>query len=244
MNAYLTSGMEFEVVRDTFVLTFYGIEDGYFYDYNIPFEDTVPFPDTVVVKLSRTELMKDYDGDHVPDNVEHEMLTSTRLPDSDLDGKDDNVDYSPLGIPVEHREAFEIYRATLIDLLHLDDPKNLNPERDTAWTRYYGIYYLHELTVAYVALPGENTLPELLDLPIVTIFARSPLYFTNKRLYISSTNGVMPHLVFYQPSIDIFGNSATMEIEYAAAKYRKESATVHLAKQADEWIIEQVTTDE
>jgi hypothetical protein len=244
MNAYWTTGMEFETVRDTFVLTFFGIEDGYFYDYNIPFEDTLPFPDTVVVRLSLSDLRRDYDGDHVPDNIEREMLLSTRLPDSDLDGKNDDVDYSPLGIPVEHKEAFKIYKVALTNLLHLDDPGNLNPDQDTAWTRYYGVYYLHEQTVAYVALPGENTLPELLDLPIVTIFARSPLYFTNNRLYTSSTNGVMPHLVFYKPSIDIFGSGASMKIEYVAAKYRKESATVYLAKHDDEWTIERVTEDE
>jgi len=244
MNAYLSTSLKFEIANDTFILTYYEIEDGYFYDYNVPFEDTLPFPDTVIVRLSLKNLLTDRDRDRIPDRIEQELLLSSRLPDSDIDGKTDDVDFSPLGLPLIHKENFEVYRAALIELMHLDDPVNLNPAEDTAWTRYYGIFYVHEQTVAFVALPGETTMPELLNLPIITILARSPLYFTSRRLYTSSTRGIIPHLTFYKPKIDVLGSGASMDIEYVAGKYRKESATVHMSKRADKWVIDQVTVDE
>ncbi|MFH1892592.1 MAG: hypothetical protein ABIK83_07925 [Candidatus Zixiibacteriota bacterium] len=244
MKAYLSTSVKFEIEADTIILTYSEIENGYFYDYNIPFEDTLPFPDSVTVKLSLAHLRADRDRDRIPDNIEQELLLSSHLPDSDLDGKTDDIDFSPLGTPLRHKENYEVYRAALIELMHLNDPENLNSSQDTAWTRYYGIYYTHEQTVAFVALPGETVMPELLNLPIITILARSPLYFTGRRLYTSSTRGIIPHLVFYKPKIDVLGSGASMDIEYVAGKYKRESATVHLSKTADKWVIDQVTVDE
>jgi len=244
MNAYYCSKLEFEVREQVFRLIFAEIDDNYFWDYEQFLQDTLPFPQTVTVELAMTDIARDSDRDGLPDRIEKELLLSSRLPDSDADGKGDNVDFCPLAKPGAHAERFEIYREAIVYLMRLDDPAKLLPVEDTSWSRYYGTYYMHQPTVAFLALPAEISLPELLNLPIVLIQARSSLHFTDKTLYSSSTGGVVPHLVFERPTIDLMGNHAEMEIEYVTHKYKRERATIHFTKRDSEWKAESVTKDE
>jgi hypothetical protein len=244
MNAYYFDELEFEVSDSFFRLTFIGIDENYFYDYDRFLDQSPDFPDTVVIELRIDDITRDKDGDNLPDLLEKEMLLSSRLPDSDGDGKADNVDYCPLGIPVQSDSRLDIYKSALIDLMKLDDLNNLVPKQDTAWTRYFGTYYIHEPTIAYIAFPGEPEPPELTDLPIVLIQARSPLYFGKRQRYGSFTGGIIPHLVFYKPEIDFFEKHATMTLEFVERVYRHESATMHFEKSGEHWVVTQVTKDE
>jgi hypothetical protein len=244
MNAYYFTELKFEAVADLLRLTFIEIDENYFYDYDRYLDQAPEFPETVVVELRLDYLTKDRDRDGLPDLLEKEMLLSSRLPDSDVDGKPDNVDFCPLGVPVSGNNGLDIYRTALVHLMQLDNIVNLSPAKDTAWTRFYGTYYIHEPTIAYVAFPGEPVLPELTDLPIVLIQVKSPLYFGGKPQYGSFTGGIVPHLIFYKPEIDIFGRSATMKLELVERVHRRESATMHLAKSGEQWVVKQVTQDD
>lgn len=244
MNAYYSENLIFDVSDDTIRLEFTGIDESYFWDYGEYLSDTVPFPETVMITLPLVELLKDYDRDGIHDRLESELLLSTRLPDSDIDGKPDNVDFCPLAKAVEHNERFDIYRETIAHILRLDDPSKMQPKEDTAWTRHYGIFYMYEPTVTYIAMPGEIVMPELLNLPIVTIQARSPLFFTNKRLYTSTSGGVIPHLVLQRPEIDLIGNHASMKISYVSHKHKREHATIHLVEHNSKWEVESVTVED
>jgi hypothetical protein len=244
MNAYFSSELKFEVKREALKLAFTEIDDDYFWDYDQNLQDTMPFPETVTLEFSLTDLTKDDDQDGLPDRVEEELLLSTRLPDSDLDGKRDDVDFCPLAKPLAHAERFDIYREAIMYLMRLDDPAKMQPVEDTAWSRYYGIYYVYQPTVVFLALPGERFMPELLNLPIMLIQARSPLYFTGKRLYGSSTGGVIPHLVFERPRTEIAGSHAEMDIEYVTHKYKREPATIHFVRRDTGWEAESITKEE
>ncbi len=244
MNAYCFEDLRLEVKNGSFVLTFTGIDEDYFWDYRQIVRDTLALPATVTIELSKADLIKDSDMDGLPNRLEEELLLSSRLPDSDADGKADNVDYCPLAKPLEHSERFDMYRIAIEFLMRLDDPKKLLATQDTAWTRYYGIYYIFEPTVVFVALPGERFMPELKGLPLVAIQARSPHYFTNRQLYGSFTGGVIPHLVFERPRIDLVGSHAEMEMDYVADRYRHERATIHFVQQDGTWGVQGVAKDE
>ena len=244
MNAYFSSELEFEVQRATLKLVITEIDDDYFWDYDQYLQDTMPFPETVTVELSLNDLTRDDDFDGLPDRMELELLLSTRLPDSDLDGKRDDVDFCPLAKPLAHAERFDIYREAIMYLMRLDDPAKMQSVEDTAWSRYYGIYYVYQPTIVFLALPGERFMPELPNLPIIVIQARSPLYFTGKRLYGSSTGGVIPHLAFQRPKIDLVGSRAEMDIEYVTHKYKREPATIHFVKRDTGWKAESITKEE
>jgi hypothetical protein len=244
MNAYYFEKLEFYVDGPLLRLVFEGIDENYFWDYRQFLQDTMPFPDTVALEFTIEELDMDQDSDGLPDRVERELLLSDRLPDSDADGKADNVDFCPLAKPLERTDRSALYREALVYLLQLDDPSKFEPSKDTAWTRYYGIYYIHQPTVVFVALPGERFMPELVNLPIVAIEARSPLYFTNMQLYSSSTGGVIPHLVFERPRFNLTGGRGEMAMVYVNHKYRRESATIHFANQGGVWEVEGVVKDE
>ena len=140
MNAYYFEELEFEVRNDTFRLAFDGIDDGYFYDYNLFLDDTLPFPEKVTVELAMTDLTADEDGDALPNVMENELLLSTRMPDSDTDDKNDDVDFCPLARPCKHSDRFDIYRSAIMYLMRFDNPASLQPRQDTAWSKYYNIY--------------------------------------------------------------------------------------------------------
>ena len=244
MNAYFSSELEFEVDRETVKLVIVEIDDDYYWDYDHDLQDTMPLPERITVEFSLTDLTKDEDLDGLPDRIEQELLLSTRLPDSDLDGKRDDVDFCPLAKPLAHADRFDIYREAIMYLMRLDEPAKMQPVEDTAWSRYYDIYYVYKPTIGFLALPGERFMPELLNLPITLIQARSPLYFTGKRLYSSSTGGVIPHLVFERPKIEIAGSHAEMDIMYVTHKYKREPATIHFVKRDTGWEAESITKEE
>ncbi len=236
MNAYYYERLEFSVEKDTLELVFHDMADEYFYDYDEDI-DVPEFPDTTKLAFALEDLRYDEDSDNLPDRLERELLLSTRLPDSDMDGKADNMDFCPLGHPMQAADRFEIYVTALENFLDLDDPGRLLPSQDTAWTRYYGMYYLDEPNTQYVALPGENELPEFVGLPIVLVQARSPLYFAAKPLYQTNSGRVIPHLVLYRPSIGFFGKDAEMLVEYAASRHLREKAILSFAQADGEWSI-------
>ncbi len=244
MNAYHFTELKFEIAKGLLRLTFIEIDEDYFYDYDSYLDRAPEFPDTVVVELRLDDLTRDRDRDGLPDLLEREMLLSSRLPDSDADGKRDDVDFCPLGVPTSGNNRLDIYRTALVHLMQLDDISNLSPVKDTAWTRFYGTYYIDEPTIVYVAFPGEPVLPELIDLPIVLIQVRTPMYFGSKPQYGSFTGGIVPHLIFYRPETDIFGKSATMKLELIKRVHRRESATMHFAKSGEQWVVTQVTQDD
>lgn len=236
MNAYYYQRLEFSVENDTLELVFYDMADEYFYDYGEDI-DVPEFPDTTRLVFALADLRYDEDSDNLPDRLEQELLLSTSLPDSDMDGKADNVDFCPLGHPIQAADRFEIYVTALENFLDLDDPDKLLPSKDTAWTRHYGMYYLNEPNTQYLALPGENKIPEFVGLPIVVIQARSPLYFTAKPLYQTASGRVIPHLVFNRPRIGFFGSDAEMLVEYAASRHLREKAMLSFAEVDGEWSI-------
>jgi len=236
MNAYYFDSLEFTVRNDTIDMIFYDIADEYFYDYNVAL-DLPDFPDTTQLSFPITDLRLDRDSDGVPDKLERELLLSNRLPDSDMDGKRDDMDFCPLGKPMIHDDRFDLYVTALENLFHLDDPDKLLPTRDTAWTRYYGMYYLDEPNTQFMALPGEKELPEFQGLPIILIQARSPLYFSSKPMYGTTSGSVIPHIVLNSPRIGFFGIDAEMLIEYASSRHLREKALLSFTKEDDEWSI-------
>jgi hypothetical protein len=243
MNAYVFDELRFEVRDSRLNLTFVNIDPGYYRDYDLKQPDTSSTPDTLRLRFDISGLEADADKDQLPDVVEAELLTSNRLPDSDADGKSDGVDYSPLGKPLPNEARFEIYRAAIVYLMHLDDPKNIEPREDTSWSAYYGVPYLHEPTVAYLSLPDEIAMPEFVDLPIILIEARAPLYFTAKQRYSSVSGGIVPHLLFRKPEFVMFEEMTSLLIEYVADKYRRESATLLFRKIDGSWSVEGVTAE-
>jgi hypothetical protein len=244
INAYYFSDLKVKVNEETIELEFYDIDDSYFYDYE-RFLDTEPdFPETVTVSLPFSFLYKDEDRDGMPDRIEQELMLSPRLPDSDADGKRDALDFCPLGKPVEHDEVLDIYSTALTKLMDLGNISGLVARHDTAWSSYYGTYYMYEPNVAYVALPGESSIPELPGLPIILIEVKSPLVFGGRQRYASFTGGTIPHLAFYKPQISILGNEATMDIEYVERRYRREKATMQFALHGNAWEVTQVVKDD
>jgi hypothetical protein len=244
MNAYYSEQLRFESENGVLRLIFTNIDEDYFWDYEQFLQDTLPFPSVVTAEFEIADLLMDNDRDNLPDRLESELLLSVRLPDSDIDGKRDDVDFCPLAVPIEHAERFEIYREAVMTLMQLDDPEKLRPIEDTAWTRFYGVYYMHEPTVVYLAMPGETHTPELMNLPIVAVQRRSSLHFTSKQLYDSYSGGVIPHLVLERPKLDFIGDKAEMDIKYVTHKYRRELATIHFSKTAGKWKVESVTKDD
>ena len=243
MNAYLHSRLSFQVSSDSFFLEFDDIDDGYFYDYGVEPPDSSEETIVTRVSFSRRDVTRDSDRDGVPNSIENELLLSNRLTDSDSDGKSDAVDFCPLSIPMPQSERYEFYKIALRSLMNLDDFENIQPSKDTAWSRYYGIYYIHEPTVIYLALPGEVQMPELTGLPVIVVQVRNPMYFTSKQSYASNSGGVVPHLEFQRPNVDFLGKKSQMKIRYVIHRYRSELATVHFVRDDNGWQIEKVTTD-
>jgi len=245
MNAYQFDSLSFAVRSDSLYIEFVGLSDDYFFDYNAFTGDTMDLYRPVNLAFPLALLRSDCDGDNMPDRIESELLTSTRLPDSDTDDKTDDLDFCPLGSPVVHDARFDVYKATLERLARLDDPEKMQPSQDTAWTKFYGMYYLNEPNTLYLVLVGEKELPEIPGLGVVLIQVRAPLYFTSRDSYRTSTGGVIPHLIFHNPKMGLFDRSATMRIEHVTSKYAREAAMVSLERtEGGEWSIKDIVIEE
>ncbi|MBD3219141.1 MAG: hypothetical protein GF310_12775, partial [candidate division Zixibacteria bacterium] len=116
-NAYAFSDIDFEVRNDSLHFVVYEIDPGYFPDHGLGLGAYVDYKDDISLSYSIKELRKDRDLDKIYDNIEKELLTSDRLPDTDLDGKNDLMDYCPLSKPHPFDRNHRVYESVLWNII-------------------------------------------------------------------------------------------------------------------------------
>lgn len=213
MNAYFANSIDFEVHSDSLYFVFYEIDPGYFLDYNLGLGDFVDYKDECEISFALSDLTYDRDNDGIYDNIEEEILTSNRLPDTDLDGKPDRLDTNPISKPAVRTRHHQIYEAVLENIIHTAGLDTITTHNDKEWSRYYGLYYLSESYPLYLSFSAEQELFELAGFPMPLIMVKTPLWYGSRTRYTSSSDGIIPHINFKRVTIKPFVNQAEVLVE-------------------------------
>ena len=213
MNAYFASAIDFEVRNDSLHFVFYEIDPGYFLDYGLGLGDFVDYKDECEISFALSDLTYDRDNDGLYDNIEEEILTSNRLPDTDLDGKPDQFDTNPISKPAVRSRNHQIYEAVLENIIHTAGLDTITVRNDKDWSKYYGLYYLAEPYPLYLSFSSEQSLFELAGFPMPLIIVKNPLWYGSRIRYTSSADGVIPHINFRNITIKPFVNQAEVIVE-------------------------------
>lgn len=234
-NAYYFESLDFSVRNDTLHLTYYQIDPDYFPDHSLGLGAFVDNKDEMKLTYSIRDLMRDRDLDGIPDNVEHELLTSPRLPDTDLDGKKDFFDTNPISQPRRQSNNHEVYTAVLHDIVKTSGLDTIPIARDTAWTKFYRIYVLSGPSPLYLAFPHEQKTFEMVGFPMTLISVKTPLWFGSRPEYRSLSGGVIPHIDFKSTKYNFLGNKASAFVEFYINEEQITDYQFDLKKEKGKW---------
>jgi hypothetical protein len=193
-NAYYFRDLDFEVRNDSLHFVYYEIAPEYFPDHGLGLAEFVDYKDDLPLSYSISDMKKDHDRDSIPDNIEGEMLISSRLPDTDLDGKLDRHDMCPISKPIPQTEKHKIIAAILEKIVESSGLDTLQIKIDRAWSKFFGIITLTEPYPMYVALSEEWDVPEFVGFPMPLVITKSPLWFVEHQNYEGFYDGVIPHI--------------------------------------------------
>jgi len=213
MNAYFAADIDFEVRNDSLHFVFHEIDPGYFSDYGLGLGDFVDYKDECELSFAISTLVYDRDNDGIYDRVEEELLTISRLPDSDLDGKPDRLDLNPISKPTTQTRNHQIYKAILQNLIQTAGLDKITIQNDKDWSKYYGLYYLAEPYPLYLSFSSEQHVFELTGFPMPLIIVKNPLWFGSRTNYTSFSDGVIPHINFKQVNIKPLASRAQVIVE-------------------------------
>ncbi len=236
-NAYYFSDIDFEVRNDSLHFVFYEIDPGYFPDHGLGLGAFVDYKDDIPLSYSIKKLRTDRDLDKIYNNIENELLTSDRLPDTDLDGKRDLIDYCPLSGPRPLDRNHEVYEAVLWNIIRSSGLDTIRIEKDSAWTKYYSTYVLKEPSPLYLAFPREQRTFEFRGFPMPLIIVKTPLWFGSRPGYHSLSGGVIPHLTFRALNYSLLRNSATVYVESYLTEEHIDNYEFHVEKEGEIWIV-------
>jgi hypothetical protein len=234
-NAYYFGDLDFSVRNDSLFFIYYEIAPEYFGDHGLGLGDYVDYKDELELAYSLKALKHDWDHDNLPDNVEAELLISKRLPDTDLDGKPDGMDYNPLAIPQIKSGNYDLYEQVLWNIIRSAGLDTIPVKRDTAWSKFYGIYVLSEPAPIYVSFPREKQLFEMAGFPMPLISVKTPLWYGSRQRYNSSTGGTIPHINFKAVSHKLLKNKADVIVEVFRTEDNIENYRFVLEKTGDKW---------
>ncbi len=234
-NAYYFESLDFSVKDDTLHLTYFQIDPGYFPDHSLGLGAFVDNKDEMKLAYSLRDLTRDRDLDGIPDNVEHELLTSPRLPDTDLDGKKDYFDTNPLAKPRELTSDHEIYTAVLHDIVKSSGLDKIPVARDTAWTKFYRIYVLSGPSPLYLAFSSEQKTFEMVGFPMTLISVKTPLWFGSRPEYRSLSGGIIPHINFKDIKYKFLGKTASAFVEFYINEEQITNYQFDLKKERGKW---------
>lgn len=239
-NAYYFGGLDFSIRNDSLFFIYYEIAPEYFGDHGLGLGDYVDYKDELDLTYSLKALRHDWDHDNLPDNVEAELLTSKRLPDTDLDGKPDALDYNPLSVPRIKSGNYDIYEQVLWNIIQSAGLDTMTIKRDTAWSKFYGIYVLSEPAPLYVAFPHEKQLFEMAGFPLPLISVKTQLWFGSRPRYRSTTGGTIPHINFSRISHKFLQNKAEAYVEVFRSEDNIENYRFILEKVDDKWNVSSI----
>jgi hypothetical protein len=234
-NAYYFGSLDFSVMNDSLHLTYYEIDPGYFPDHGLGLGAFVDYKDEMKLAYDIRDLTRDRDHDGIPDNVERELLTSPRLPDTDLDGKIDYFDTNPLAKPREQSNNHEIYTAILHDIVKTSGLDTIPVARDTAWSKFYRIYVLSGPSPLYLAFSSEQKTFEMVVFPMTLISVKTPLWFGSRPEYRSVSGGIIPHINFKNIKYKFLGNTASAYVEFYINEEQITNYQFDLKKEKGEW---------
>jgi len=241
MNAYFTSFIDFEVRGDSLHFVFYEIDPGYFNDYGLSVGDFVDYKDECELSFALYDLKYDRDNDGIYDNIEKEILTSNRLPDTDLDGKPDRLDFNPISKPAVLTRNHEIYAVILKEILKTAQLDNITISRDADWTKYYGIYYLTEPQPLYLVFSSEQDQFEFTGFPMPLVNVHTKLWYGSRISYRSNSDAVIPHIEFQNIDYINFSKSAKVLINTFMTNEKQNQYEFLVKSENDDWIVKSVT---
>lgn len=239
-NAYYFADLDFSVRNDSLFFIYYEIAPEYFGDHGLGLGAYVDHKDDLELSYSLKALKHDWDRDNLPDNVEAELLTSKRLPDTDLDGKPDFLDYNPLTVPQIKSGNYDLYEQVLWNIIQTAGLDTVPVKRDTAWSKFYGLYVLNEPFPLYVAFPGEKELFEMAGFPMPVISVKTPLWYGSRQRYNGPTGGTIPHITFWRISHRFLQNKADVYVEVFRTQDNIENYRFQLEKQDDNWNVSSI----
>ncbi len=236
-NAYAFSDIDFEVRNDSLHFVVYEINPGYFPDHGLGLGAYVDYKDDISLLYSIKELRKDRDLDKIYDNIEKELLTSDRLPDTDLDGKNDLMDYCPLSKPHPLERNHKVYESVLWNIIQSSGIDKIKVEKDTAWTKYFRTYVLKSPSPLYLAFPKEKETFELKGFPMPLVIVKTPLWFGSRPSYNSLSGGTIPHLNFRAINYNLLKNGAKVYVESYLTEEQIDNYEFHVEKEGGQWVV-------
>lgn len=236
-NAYYFESLNFSVKNDTIHMTYYQVDPDYFPDHGLGLGAFVDNKDEMTLAYAIRDLTRDRDLDGIPDNVERELLTSPRLPDTDLDGKKDPFDTNPIAQPRPQSKNHEVYTAVLHDIVKSSGLDTIRVARDTAWTQFYRIYVLSGPSPLYLSFPHEQKTFELIGFPMILISVKTPLWFGSRPGYRSVSGGIIPHIEFQNAKYNFFGNKASAFVEFYINEEQITDYRFDLKKEQGKWTV-------
>ncbi len=236
-NAYYFGSLDFSVTNDTLHLTYFQVDPDYFPDHGLGLGAFVDNKDELSLNYAIGDLTRDRDLDGIPDNVERELLTSPRLPDTDLDGKNDFFDTNPIAQPRPQSKNHEVYTAVLHGVIIASGLDTIPIARDTAWTEFYRMYVMSGPSPLYLSFPHEQKTFEMVGFPMTLISVKTPLWFGSRPGYRSVSGGIIPHIEFKNAKYNFFGNKASAFVEFYTNEEQITNYRFDLKKEKGKWIV-------